>query len=83
MKQTVRILVTGQYCQTLKEFGTFGGCLTLYITSLQLHIIEIYYSSNLREKTATEGGRPAPAGKIERGRSCDSPRATANSGNRR
>ena len=57
--------------------------MTVHITFLTLHIIKIYYSSNLREKIATEGGRPAPAGKIERGRSCDSPRATANSGNRR
>ena len=57
--------------------------MTVYITSLQLHTINIYCSSNLREKIATEGGRPAAAGKIERGRSCDSPRATTNSGNRR
>ena len=55
----------------------------MYITSLQLHTVNIYCSSNLREKIATEGGRPAAAGKIERGRSCDSPRATTNSGNRR
>ena len=40
-------------------------------------------SSSHRDKFATDGGRPAQVGRIERGRSCDSPRVTANSGNRR
>ena len=36
-----------------------------------------------RDKFAADGGRPAQVGRVERGRSCDSPRLTANSGSRR
>ena len=82
MKPTARILVTGNFVEN--DFSFIDNFLMWHTEIVKLLFkISFFYNSSQRDKLATDGSRPAPVGRVERGRSCDSPRVTANSGNRR